>query len=98
MFKGFAFEEGEVVVSHLQYADDLMILCEASKQNVWVLKAILRCFELVSGLKVNFLKSTIIGINVDEDLMEAAARFLNCKKAVYNLIIWVFLLGSIQGG
>lgn len=51
LFKGFVFGEDNVVISHLQYADDSLLVGEASMQNVWVLKAILRCFELASGLK-----------------------------------------------
>lgn len=78
-FKGFAFGEEEVVISHLQYADDSLIVGEATEQNVWVMKAILRCFELVSGLKVNFQESNIIDLNVEEQFMEAATLFLNCK-------------------
>ncbi|GAU14645.1 hypothetical protein TSUD_97090 [Trifolium subterraneum] len=43
------------------------------------MKAILRWFELVSGLKVNFSKSRLIGVNVASSFMEGAASFLNCK-------------------
>jgi hypothetical protein len=35
---------------------------------------------MVSGLKINFLKSSLIGINVSEDFMEMACEFLNCSK------------------
>jgi hypothetical protein len=45
-----------VVISHLQYADDMLCIGEASVNNLWTLKAILRGFELMSGLKVNFLE------------------------------------------
>lgn len=43
------------------------------------MKAVLRCFELVSGLKVNFHKSSLIGINIDESFLSSAAKFLNCR-------------------
>ena len=33
-------------------------------QNVMVLKSILRCFELASGLKVSFHKGSLAGIGV----------------------------------
>lgn len=76
------------MISHLKYADDSLMLGEASVQNVWVLKAILRWFELATGLKVNFLKSNIIGVNVEDSLLEATARFLNCKicKVPFNYL------------
>jgi hypothetical protein len=43
------------------------------------MKAILRGFELASGLKVNFWKSCLVGVNVPEEFMSMASRFLNCR-------------------
>ncbi|KAK2369529.1 hypothetical protein QL285_082658 [Trifolium repens] len=60
-FKGFEVGSEDVVVSHLQYADDTICVGEASMENLWTLKAILRGFELASGLKVNFWKSCLMG-------------------------------------
>lgn len=34
-------------------------LREPAVQNFWSMKAVLRCFELASGLKVNFSKNII---------------------------------------
>jgi hypothetical protein len=47
--------------------------------NLWTLKAILRGFEMASGLKVNFWKSGLIGLNVSPTFMEIACSFLNCR-------------------
>lgn len=47
-------------------------------ENLWGLKAILKGFELVSGLKVNFFKSKIYGINMSERSMNATTFFLSC--------------------
>jgi hypothetical protein len=44
------------------------------------MKALLRGFELASGLKVNFWKSCLIGVNVDDNFMEMACAFLNCIR------------------
>jgi hypothetical protein len=76
-FKGFKVSS-EVSVSLLQYADDTLFIGEARVENLWAMKAILRWFELVSGLKVNFSKSRLIGVNVASSFMEGAANFLNC--------------------
>jgi hypothetical protein len=38
----------------------------------------LKWFELISGLKVNFFKSKLFGVNVEDDFMVSAASFLNC--------------------
>jgi len=82
MFKGFEVKRGGVSISHLQYADDTLCIGEASVKNLWTLKAILRGFELVSGLKVNFHKSCLIGVNVPPDFMASACSFLNCRQGM----------------
>jgi hypothetical protein len=43
------------------------------------MKAILRWFELMFGLKVNFSKSKLYGINLESGLLSVAAKLLNCK-------------------
>ena len=39
----------------LQYVDDTIFVGDMRLKNVVVVKSILKCIELVSGLKVNFL-------------------------------------------
>jgi exonuclease III len=80
LFKGFKIRSGGPIISHLQYADDTLCIGDASLQNLWTLKAILRGFELASGMKVNFWKSCLIGINVENSFMEMACIFLNCIR------------------
>jgi hypothetical protein len=80
LFKGFDIGGDGPSISHLQYADDTICIGDASVENLWSLKAILRGFERASGLKVNFWKSSFMGINVDDDFMELASNFLNCMR------------------
>lgn len=49
--------ENEVPVNLLQYADNTIFIGEASLQNVITIKSLRTCFELVSGIQVNFNKS-----------------------------------------
>ena len=56
-------------VNMLQFADDTLFLCKASANSVFVIKAILICFELASGLKVNFQKSSVGGIGCNNLLL-----------------------------
>jgi hypothetical protein len=79
VFKGFKICGGPII-SHLQYADDTLCIGEASVDNIWSLKALLWGFELASGLKVNFWKSCLMGINVSDSFMENACTFLNCMR------------------
>ncbi|GKV53518.1 hypothetical protein SLEP1_g60039, partial [Rubroshorea leprosula] len=69
---------GVVQISHLQFTDDTLIFCKASPDNAWAIKCIFRSFELISGLKVNFFKSSLSGIHVNDEDLSAMADMLNC--------------------
>ena len=67
----------EVSISLLQYADDTIFFGEASMENIKAIKSILRTFELASGLKINFAKSSFGSIGMSESWKRNAADFLN---------------------
>lgn len=79
LYKGFKVGREGVEVSLLQFADDTLFICEPSTQNVLAMKSMLRCFELMSGLKVNFFKSKLAGVSVAEDVLLRYANLLHCK-------------------
>jgi hypothetical protein len=62
----------------LQFADDTILVGEGNWSNLWTIKTVMRSFELVSGLKVNFFKSKLYGINLDDNFLGAASSFLHC--------------------
>ncbi|GJW11402.1 putative RNA-directed DNA polymerase, eukaryota, reverse transcriptase zinc-binding domain protein [Tanacetum coccineum] len=64
VFEGIKVGSNKVDISHLQYADDALIMGKWSLENATNLCPILRCFHLASGLKVNFSKSRLFGIGV----------------------------------
>lgn len=66
----------DLEIKLLQFADDTVLMGKGNWNNLWSKKAIFRGFELVSGLKVNFFKSKIYRVNVDENFMETASHFL----------------------
>lgn len=71
-----------------------MFVGNATIQNVQTLKCVLRCFELISGLKVNFHKSKLAGVAVDRDCLGRFAAILHCKLMT---ILFVYL-GIPVGG
>jgi len=73
----------KVKVNMLQYADDTLFFCKATSKSVFCLKSILNFFELASGLKVNFLKSSIGGVGVDTFTIRCFAKMLNCEVMKY---------------
>ncbi|CAL0305463.1 unnamed protein product [Lupinus luteus] len=74
IFKGCLVGKDKVHISHLQYADDTLLIGENSVANIIVLKSIMNCFELSSGLRINFHKSSFIGINSDADFVQLAVN------------------------
>jgi hypothetical protein len=65
-------------ITHLQYADDTMILLENTDQGLVNLKFLLICFELLSGMKINYHKSEVIVLGVDQQEQARVANLLNC--------------------
>lgn len=53
------FSCGEISVSHIVFADDLMVFLRADKRNARRLKLLLDEFSSLSGLKINYHKSEI---------------------------------------
>ena len=62
-----------IEISILQYADDTIFFNETSMQNVKVFKEILRIFEMVSGLKINYAKSQFGAIRKSAQWLNEAA-------------------------
>jgi hypothetical protein len=69
----------DLPVALLQYADDTLCIGEATIDNLWTIKAVLRSFGMASGLKVNFWKSSLMGVNVSNEFLKMASMFLNCR-------------------
>ncbi len=80
MLSGLKIGSKELEICILQFADDTLFLCEDSYSNVLTLKAILRGFELASGLKINFHKSRLAGINVQSSAVSCYTKTLNCSQ------------------
>nr|KYP59376.1 Putative ribonuclease H protein At1g65750 family [Cajanus cajan] len=79
LFTGLNLGGEGPMISLLQFLDDTLIIGEATRKNLWCLKVILRCFELISGMKINFHKSCVVGIHSGADFIDLAAIFLHYK-------------------
>ncbi|KAK6796557.1 hypothetical protein RDI58_004258 [Solanum bulbocastanum] len=62
----------ELEITHLQYADDTLIFCDANKEQLRMLRVIFILFEAVSGLHINWNKSFLYPVNVVPDLSSLA--------------------------
>jgi hypothetical protein len=87
-------------MTHLQYADDTLIIMDPSDEGIAKLNRILLCFEVMSGLKINFSKSEVVVVGRSTAKQERLANLLNCKLAVFPITylglqvsdkrLWVF--------
>ncbi|GJR31069.1 retrotransposon protein, putative, ty1-copia subclass [Tanacetum coccineum] len=78
IFRGVVVGDNNVMVPHLQYADDTIFFGDWDKDNAKSLMCILKCFEEASGLKVNYNKSKIYGIGINDEEMTEMARWMGC--------------------
>lgn len=54
-------------ITHLQYADDTVLLLHFSVENLTNVRMLLSCYEAMSGMKINFEKSEVFTIGLTED-------------------------------
>lgn len=81
--RGFSMSrdrEVEMMVSHLLFADDSIVFCEAETSQLGYLRLVLMFFQAVSGLRINISKSEILPVGnvVNIDFL---ASFFGCKVA-----------------
>jgi len=74
IFRGIDFNSNNFL-SHLQYIDDTLVFMPAILHALQSVKRVLRWFALCSGLHINFFKSSLIGINVDDSCLDEFAKF-----------------------
>jgi hypothetical protein len=53
-------------ITHIQYADDTILMTEGDDVSVTNVKFVLYCFEWLSGLTINYHKSEVFAFGMDE--------------------------------
>ncbi|GAU38645.1 hypothetical protein TSUD_276840 [Trifolium subterraneum] len=81
-------KSASILVSHLQFADETLLMGTKSWANVRALRAMLVLFETMSGLKVNFNKSMLVGVNIPDSWLGEATSALGCRTHSSDRWIW----------
>ncbi|GAB2298359.1 hypothetical protein Dimus_038529 [Dionaea muscipula] len=79
LINGILLGSGDLRLTHLQFADDTILFCADDMIEIQNVKMILKCFELMSGLRVNFHKSVVCGLGVSKEKTSALADVFNCQ-------------------
>jgi hypothetical protein len=69
-----------VNISHFLFANDNLVFCEANPDHLRYLRVLLLCFEAVSGLKVNLVKSVLVPVSNMVKVTELAT-ILGCETS-----------------
>nr|CAN64368.1 hypothetical protein VITISV_040345 [Vitis vinifera] len=88
--------DAEIMVSHLLFADDTIIFCEASKDQLTHLGWILVWFEAASELRINLAKSELIPVGEIDNIEEMAVE-LGCRIGSFPVKYLGLPWGPAQG-
>jgi len=79
LLEGIRVGRNKLKVNMLQFVDDALFFCKRSTNDLVVIKSILRCFKLASRLKINFHKSKLGDVGLEEDELLRSSNMLNCE-------------------
>ena len=68
----------DVSISHLLFADDSILFCDANPQHMMYIRLVLTFFEAVTGLRVNMSKSEMVPVGVVPNL-RVLADIMGCR-------------------
>lgn len=85
-------------LTHLQYADDTVLFIQNTEVNILNLKFILFCFEEISGMEINYHKSEVLTVGIDEVETGRIANAFNCKVGNFFFNVNFFFFFECQGG
>ena len=80
-------------ISHLLFADDTILFCDASREQILSIRLALTCFQAFTGLKVNVGKSEIAPVGEVRDI-QSLANILQCRVGSLPMTYLGMPLGS----
>nr|GEZ85694.1 RNA-directed DNA polymerase, eukaryota [Tanacetum cinerariifolium] len=83
LVRGINIGSSNITLSHLFFADDVVITTEWSSHDIDNIIRVLHVFYLASGLKINIRKSNIYGIGVSPKDVHLMASNMGCVAASF---------------
>jgi hypothetical protein len=71
-------------VLSLQYANDTLLFLSHSYVDATHLKWIMMCFEQISRMKINYNKSDLVPVNLDEEETLQYSKIFCCKVGSFT--------------
>nr|GEZ08071.1 hypothetical protein [Tanacetum cinerariifolium] len=81
-------------ISHLFYADDVVIVSDCSPRDMDNIIRALQAFYLASGLKINIHKSNVYGTGASSEEVSDMARVTGCAAGIILFIYLGLPIGS----
>ncbi|GKD06789.1 hypothetical protein Tco_1181763 [Tanacetum coccineum] len=71
--------DSSLTQSHLFFTDDAIFVSKWDSLNIHTIVNVLKCFHLASGLKINFHKSNLMGIDTRPKEVDATSTTMGCS-------------------
>lgn len=79
IFSGIVIPYCQRELTHLQFTDDVILFIRNDTKSIQGVKRVLQCFQMMSGLGINFQKSSIYGFQEDSSILHFWASLIGCK-------------------
>nr|GEU41504.1 reverse transcriptase domain, reverse transcriptase zinc-binding domain protein [Tanacetum cinerariifolium] len=94
LISGVTLNNSNISISHLFYADDVIITSQWNARELENIIRVLHIFYLASGLKINIHKSNIYGIGVNDEDVSSMAHNVGCISGAPPITYLGFPIGS----
>lgn len=74
------------LIMALQYADDTSFIVKVDEVSIITFKLMLRLFAKMSGLDINYQKSSFVPINMSDEQAEKVKAILGCAQTKFPVI------------
>lgn len=79
LIDGLRIGSDQILVTHLQFADDTLLFIPQDSNVIRNYRRLLQCFGLMTGLEVNFDKSALIHWGVNKNWIDDMSLEIGCK-------------------